>query len=212
MITEDKVAGDPGSGDGVHLGSEASLGLGAGRRVRKRQATRVGVVSQKHHDAFPAAGAQLPAQRAQDGLAGRVRVAGIADEIQRLHDLIMGERRDRWGDRWSSSASGDTKQCPESGDAPAHQAGWPVWTAFDFLWYARPMARASTTQIPASTRFTLAKPEVLNPSTVVPRYTRAADRRSPARTKNESIACLALYFWSRLVGRKRTLRTVLFTE
>ena len=64
------------------------------------------------------------------------------------------------------------------------------------------------TQTQASTRFTLAKPVVPMPNMVTPTNTSAADMTSPARQKNESMACLALYFSSRLVGRKSTLRTV----
>ena len=40
----------------------------------------------------------------------------------------------------------------------------------------------------------------------------AADSTSPARKKNESIACLALYFSSGVHGRNSICRTVLFNE
>ena len=57
-----------------------------------------------------------------------------------------------------------------------------------------------------------AKPFVPSDSPAVPTNTVAADSTSPARKKNESIACLALYFYSGVQGRKSMFRTVLFNE
>jgi hypothetical protein len=46
----------------------------------------------------------------------------------------------------------------------------------------------------------------------VPANTAAAERTSPLRTKNVSIACLALYFSSRDVGSHNSCRAVFMIE
>ena len=74
--------------------------------------------------------------------------------------------------------------------------------------------KAITTTIHTRTRPRLTRAKWLVCMTIqlVPAYTSAALSRSPARTNTVSIACLALYFSSRVVGKKSTPRTVLLSE
>src|SRR5882672_12912938 len=64
-----------------------------------------------------------------------------------------------------------------------------------------PIATARTSQTRIRPTFTSANCRGAKPNHVVPANTRPAESTSPKRTKKVSLACLALYFASRLVGK-----------
>ena len=66
-------------------------------------------------------------------------------------------------------------------------------------------------QMKAKPTLTAAKAGTAKAS-VSPTRTTSAERTSPARQKNESTACLALYLASRLVGSQSACLTVLLSE
>ena len=78
--------------------------------------------------------------------------------------------------------------------------------------YWRSSRNATASHAAIRTRFATAKPLAPSPSQVVPANTSTAASRSPVRTKNVSMACLALYFSSRLVGSHTSCRAVFMTE
>ena len=73
-------------------------------------------------------------------------------------------------------------------------------------------ARATAAQGRTRKRFAAPKLAMLAPAHVVPAYTTPAASTSPARTKNVSMACLALYFSSRAVGSQSICLPVFMSE
>ncbi len=200
--------------DDLDLRREVPLGLAPSGPAGRRKPPGIGVVAQKDDHALQICGEPIScAQGLQHRLAGRIGLPGIADEID-ARDDFLGPAAAGTGAEAAWAVPGTGERAGSARGAPIRSiCGSPDGcgrsrSAFDLRVYSRPTANASSSQIPASTRFTRANPVVPNPSMVTPTKTSAADSTSPARQKKESMACLALYFSSRLVGRNRTLRTV----
>ena len=215
VVSGNEVAGGAAGSDGLDLRREVPLGLAPAGPAGRWKSPGIRVVSQKDDHALRTPAGEILPQGQQHRLAGRIGLPGVADEIQ-AHRDILGPQLPAPGAEGVGGAR-RRRERPQARRRPICQVcgspdGFGALSAFDFRAYSRPTATARISQMPASTRFTLAKPVVPSPSMVTPTKTSAADSTSPARQKNESMACLALYFSSRLVGRKSTLRTVFWIE
>jgi hypothetical protein len=126
MVAEHQVSGSLCLGNCAHLGAEPSFLFRSRWIARWRQPTRVGVVAQEHDHAFSAAGYQLSRERAKHRLSCRIRIAGIADQIEGGCNLIPGPRGDGLGGCGRAGAAGKTHDDAQPDTGSDHQAAGPA--------------------------------------------------------------------------------------